>query len=168
MNSLGMLRLTTIVCSLCAGLVGCSNSPPDSPVSGGAHQQEEEHLSAEDVPRPENYSAAVSRIGDYCSTIRKALDEKDNLTAHRALDELNFVIEWLPEIAQESNVPKRHWESLNTASQELRELFDAVHMQLDEGNRPDYAAIAPQVDSYMETLSQVAEQTASNNAETKS
>ncbi len=62
--------------------------------------------------------------------------------AHRALDELDKVLEWLPEIASQSGVAKDNWETVTTNSQELRELFNKVHNNLDNKQPPDYAAVA--------------------------
>ena len=90
------------------------------------------------------YSVAITRIKTYRENIR--IETKDGLPAnplkaHRALDELDRVLEWLPEIASKSGVAKDHWEAVTTTSQELRELFNKVHTNLDNKQSPDYAAI---------------------------
>ncbi len=99
----------------------------------------------EDVAK---FPDAVARIKSYRETIMA--ETKDGLPAnpfkaHRALDELDRVLEWLPEIASKS-VAKENWEAVTTASQELRELFNKVHTNLDSKQAPDYASVAAGID----------------------
>jgi len=75
--------------------------------------------------------------------------------AHQPLDEMNFVVEWLPEIAQQSKVPKENWEDLNTAAQRIRTLLDKVHQQIDNGEEPDFDAVADGIQEAIDTLSDI-------------
>ena len=67
-------------------------------------------------------------------------------------DELDFVLDWLPEIAQDIDIPKEEWEEINTTSRELRDSFNKVHANIDEGKEPDYAAVDDEIDAAIERL----------------
>ena len=75
--------------------------------------------------------------------------------AHRALDKLDYVLGWLPEIAQNSNVPREQWQTVGEDSQKLRDLFNQVHANIDEGRDPDYASVAEEIDAAVERLAAI-------------
>ena len=106
-----------------------------------------------------SYANAISRIEQYRETVRQ--ETKDGLPAnpfkvHRALDELDHVLGWLPEIARDSGIPKSQWETVTTSSQKLQELFDAVHRNIDDGKAPDFEAVAAAVSVKINKLQEVA------------
>jgi uncharacterized protein YqeY len=127
----------------------------DAQQAAPAHDPDDVPITEADVERPANYAAAVARIRSYRDTIRDEVAAGRPTKAHRPLDELDIVLNWLPEIARDSNVPKENWESINTTAQQLRELMGKVHAQIDAGEKPDYEAVASDVEQAIEHLEQV-------------
>ena len=99
-----------------------------------------------DVARPKDYADATARIAGYRDTIRDEVTAGRPTKAHRALDELDIVLNWLPGVARDSAVPKERWEEVNTTAQEIRDHFNKVHAKIDAKQAPDYASIADAVD----------------------
>lgn len=120
-----------------------------------AHDPDDVPITEADVERPEGYDDAVARIKSYRGSIRDDIAAGRPTKAHRALDELDIVLDWLPGIARDGGVPKEHWEAVNTAAQALREQFNKVHAQIDAGEAPDYDAVAGAVDEAIARLESV-------------
>src|SRR4051812_7570033 len=170
-----MLRSSTLRLSCAFGLSlpflgGCGGSPPDAnpasapPPSRVAPAPEAAHPSADpddkpiteaDVARPKDFADAVARIKGYRDSIRADVTAGRPSKAHRALDELDIVLNWLPAIARDGGVPKDRWEEVNTTAQRVQELFNKVHSQIDAKQTPDYTAIAEDVDKAIGRLEAV-------------
>ena len=114
-----------------------------------------------DVKRPTDFADAVTRIKGYRDSIRDEIAAGRPTKAHRALDELDIVLNWLPEIARDGNVPKERWEAVNTTAQQIQELFNKVHSNIDARKDPDYASVSKDID---EAVGRLAEITASQPA----
>jgi hypothetical protein len=117
-----------------------------------AHDADDIAITDADVERPADYADAVKRIKTYRDTIRDNVAAGRPTKAHRPLDELDIVLNWLPGIARDSGVAREKWEGVNTGAQELRELFNKVHAQIDAKEEPDYKAVAEPVDKVIERL----------------
>lgn len=145
-----------------AVLIGCGetskqevNQQSDANRTTSEQGQDEGHITADDVERPTNYADAVVRITSYRDSIRDEIAAGRPDMAHRPLDEMNFVVEWLPEIAQHSNVPKKNWEALNVAAQTIRMLLDKVHERIDKGEDPNFNSVADGIEESLSTLSSI-------------
>ncbi len=145
-----------------AVLIGCgktpqqtSSQPSEAETATQEHIQDEGHMTADDVERPADYADAVVRIKSYRDAIRDEIAAGRPGKAHQPLDEMNFVVEWLPEIAQQSNVPKQNWEALNTAAQAIRALLDQVHERIDNGEQPDFESVAEDIQKEIDTLESI-------------
>ena len=162
------LPCTALAVVLGLALVGCGGSGPapedqaapdlgdGGPVAAEpAHDPDDVPITEADVERPADYDAAVSRIEGYRDSIRDDIAAARPTRAHRALDELDIVLDWLPEIARDGGVPRERWEEVNTAAQGLRESFNAVHAQIDAGEAPDFDAVAADVDEALARLRSV-------------
>jgi hypothetical protein len=166
-----MLRTITLRVLVTTGLAlpflgGCGDSAPDrvpappTTTGGGAPagaaktsaDPDDQPITEADVARPKGYADAVARLKGYNESIRGDVAAGRPTKAHRALDELDIVLNWLPGIARDSGVPKEHWEEVNTNAQRLQELFNKVHGQIDAKQKPDYNAIAADVDKVFERL----------------
>lgn len=109
-----------------------------------------------DVKRPADFPDALTRIKGYRDTIRDEIAAGRPTKAHRALDELDIVLNWLPEIARDSSVPKEQWETVNTTAQQIRELFNKVHTKIDAKQDPDYSSVSKDIDQSIKQLDEVA------------
>jgi len=159
---------------LCIGVAsGCNKSEPEV-VSGETPQEatalaspqaipassEEGHpppITAEDVERPATFRDAIPRIIGYRDSIRGFIDSGKPHSTHVPLDELDFVLSWLPELAQADNIPRTFWEPINTTAQEIRELFNKVHARLDAEEEANYGEVAEGVDKAISRLQQIAD-----------
>jgi hypothetical protein len=149
-----------------AMMIGCGRIALPQPDAVSPHvaeaNEEDVPITEADVAMPANYAEAVERIGGYCETVRKALADNHPHGAHRALDEMDIVLNRLPEIARDSGVPKRHWEQVVVAGEEIRDLFNEIHAAIDDNRTPDYPVVAGRVEAALDSLSEVFEKTSSN------
>jgi hypothetical protein len=102
-----------------------------------------------------SYDTAVARIKSYRDTIRDKIAADKPTEAHRSLDELDFVLGWLPEIAKDSGVPRENWETVSTSAQTLRDSFNEVHAAIDDKKDPNYKAVANRIDAAVTQLQEV-------------
>lgn len=151
------LLIASLAISTTVGALGCGSAPPAP--STGATEHADHHdvpITEADVQMPANYAEAVVRIKGYRDAIRTAAQGTEPELAHRPLDELDIVLNRLPEIARDHGVPKERWETVNTAGRELRNLFNQVHAAIDEHRKPDYTAVAQPIDEQIAKLEQAA------------
>lgn len=120
--------------------------------AGHAHGPDDVHISAADVKRPKDYADAVARIKSYRDSIRDEIAAGRPTKAHRPMDELTFVLKWLPEIASDSNIPKQDHAKIKNAAVALRDSFEKVHANIDAGKDADYKSIAADVEREIKVL----------------
>lgn len=145
-------RLCSIL--LAALLVGCGKSAPTGPDTATS-DSDDVAITEADVKLPATFDESLPQIKGYRDTIRTAIEAGTPGKAHRSLDELDIVLGKLPSIAKDSGVPKEQWEAVNTAAQDLRNLFNQVHSAIDEKREPDYKAVAEPIDQAIIRLEQV-------------
>jgi hypothetical protein len=110
-----------------------------------------------DVPMPANYAEAIERLCGYRDAIRQAVESGRLSDAHRPLDETNIAIDRLPTVARSSGVPRRDWEQVVTASEDLGEALGEIHAEIDAGRKPDYTARAEAIDQALARLKAISE-----------
>lgn len=98
------------------------------------------------------YGRAIQQVKSYRDQIAQATTIGKPSEAHYALDRLELVLEWLPGIARDSDLPRARWEEINTTAQSLRGLFDKVHEKIDAGEEPGYAGVADEIDRLIQRL----------------
>lgn len=168
---------TSLVLAL--ALCGCGGSEPDladgaapagdvpaASTTDATHDPDDVPITESDVERPADYAAAVTKIEGYRDSIRDDIAAGQPTKAHRALDELNIVLDWLPEIARDSGVARERWEEVNTAAQSLRESFNTVHAQIDAGETPNFDIVSADVDAALDRLVAVEAEEAPPSSET--
>lgn len=146
------------------GLAGCGGSAPtDAPPSNPSKPAATAPADPDDVPiteadvaRPQDYADAVRRIEGFRDTIRDEIAAGRPTKAHRALDELDIVLNWLPGVARDSAVPKERWEDVNTTAQEIRGLFNKAHSRIDAKQEPDYGSVSEDIDRAIDKLKGIA------------
>ena len=138
------------------------------PDSGG---QQPEAVDPHDVPITEEqkqqlreetatFGGAVAKVKELRDAVKRETRDgipKNPFEAHQALDKADIVVQWLPEIARDSGVAKEHWETVNTAANELREAFDKVHLNIDNKVDPDFASVEQQMDAKIAELEAIAQ-----------
>lgn len=138
--------------SLLAFALGCGKT--ETPKAAET-ENDDVAITEADVKLPATYADALPQIKGYRDTIRAAIEAGTPGKAHRALDELDIVLDKLPEIAKRSGVPAEKWEAINTSARELRDLFNQVHSAIDAKREPDYKAVAEPIDQSIAKLEQV-------------
>ena len=155
-------------------VVGCGKpeaSKPTAGQDGGAKQAyihdhgdgphshpadpHDQPISEADLQKPVDFQDAVARIKKYREDIEVAAGGDVPGQAHRPLDELDIVLQWLPGIARDSQVANDQWETIDTSAQQLRELFEKVHGNLDDNKNPDFPSVAQAVDRAIARLEAV-------------
>lgn len=138
-------------------LTGCS-SEGDKP-SQAESSSDDVALTQEEIEALENaitdYADALTKINSFRDTIRDSVAAGNPTKAHRPLDELDVVLNHLSEVARDDNVPRSDWEAVNTNAQNLRDLFNKVHADIDGGREPDYASVAEDIDTTIQSLEQI-------------
>lgn len=148
-----------------AGALGCSKPDTSKPAAKAekGHGDVHDHgdgsaphshgadphdvvITEKDVKKPADFNDAVARIKQYRDQIERDTATATPGLAHRPLDELDIVLKWLPGIARDSNVPKSEWEAINTTGNQLRELFEKVHGNIDAKKNPDFPSVKKGVD----------------------
>jgi hypothetical protein len=152
-------------------LAGCNQSAEKPAAQGGASTAEaEDDYNPHDVPITEEQKAELrsqtAQFADAIVTIKQFRDEIEQETAagipanpfkaHQALDKADLVLQWLPEIARNSQVAKENWEAVNTTANDLRTLFEQVHQNIDNKQDPNFAAVASSIDEKLAALEQIA------------
>lgn len=142
-----------------AATLGCRDA------STGAETSPEESAAEEEPPfdpravkMPADYREALVRIGGYRDQIRDAIASRELMKAHHPLDEADLVLNRLPEIARDSGVPRRHWEQVVVAAEDLNERFGELHAEIDAGRTPSYAALKQPIDDAIARLAKVSAQ----------
>lgn len=158
------------VCVTCVGLVvGCGPQDQTGGDSSGAEPAEE--VDPHDVPLTEEQKQQLkeetAKFADAIGCVKKFRDTvqaetKDGLPenpfdAHQALDRADLVVQWLPGIARDSNIAKEHWETVNVAANELREMFDKVHQNIDNKADPDFGSVEQQMDAKIAELEAISQ-----------
>ena len=138
-------------------LIGCSqkgDEPADS--DSRAVTAGEGEVDPHDVPITEEQKSELrdqtAKFADAVAVIKQLGKEVEQETskgipanpfnAHQALDKADLVLQWLPQIARDSGVAKENWEAVNTSANELRTLFEQVHLNIDNKQDPDFASVA--------------------------
>ena len=138
------------------------------PDSGG---QQTEAVDPHDVPITEEqkqqlrketakFADAVAKVKELRDAVERETQDgipENPFEAHQALDKADIIVQWLPEIARDSGVAKEHWETVNTAANELREAFDKVHLNIDNKVDPDFASVQQQMDARIGELQAIAQ-----------
>ncbi|HEX5445368.1 MAG TPA: hypothetical protein VFW87_16200 [Pirellulales bacterium] len=145
-----------------AMLAGCQ-PVASTAMSGSAHtgniDPDDVPITEADVAMPGDYAAAVERLSEFRDAIRGAITSGDHGRAHRPLDEADIVLRRLPEIARDSGVPRRCWEQIVVASEDLNELWGEIHTAIDAHQPPDYTARQKAIDDAVARLQSVTRET---------
>ncbi|NUQ63032.1 MAG: hypothetical protein HUU20_11115 [Pirellulales bacterium] len=141
--------------------VGCgAEESPRAAAVGGDSAEPAEEYNPHDVPITEEQKAELrnetAKFADAVAKLKQLRNEVEQETAagipenpykaHQALDKADLVLQWLPETARNSSVAKEHWETVNTAANDLRTLFEQVHQKIDNKQEPDFAGVADEID----------------------
>jgi hypothetical protein len=170
------LAAVSLVGVVCLGIIaGCGqeDQTPSPQNEGQAADSggQQEAVDPHDVPLTDEQkqqmreatktlASAVAKIKQFRNTVEQETKDglpENPLEVHQALDKADLLVQWLPEIARDSGVPKEHWKTINTAANQLRELFEKVHLNIDSKADPDFASVEEQMDAKIAELQAIAQ-----------
>jgi len=143
---------TTPVAKPEAGGSADAYNPHDMPIT--EEQKTQLRQEASEFPKA---VAVIEDLRNATETETKSGIPENPYKAHQALDKADLVLQWLPEIARDSGVPKEHWETVNTTANALRTSFEKVHQNIDNKQDPDFASVAGEIDSQIAKLKEIAQ-----------
>ena len=107
------------ICGLLSIAVsGCGTETTTSQAADHAEEEHLEHFVPEH--KPADFSAAVDSVQ---SRIQQLTSAKESRPRTEELSELGEIIDWLPEIAANSDMRRRNWEQVDAITVELADLF---------------------------------------------
>lgn len=142
---------------LLAWIAGCerpaaSESTRAPEAEPPAETEEELHFSL-----PGDYAQTVARLSDCRDAIRNAIAAGDFERAHHPLDEIDWLLNRLPQLARASGIPRREWETVVVSGEDLGESLGEIHADIDAGRTPDFAVRAKAIDDALTRLQAVDE-----------
>ena len=104
-------------------LAGCG--PTDSSAQADVHDHGHEH-EHEHSHKPESLHAAVAELTSIREAVRSAIVDGDPHDAHEPLHEVGELLEAIPDVAAETDLPEEEWEAVKAANERLFEAFGAI------------------------------------------
>jgi len=136
---------------------GCERSASSQSIGTADNSASMEEASEEDLQfsLPSSYLKAVARLHECRDAISDAISSGDFEKAHHPLDETDWLLNWLPELARASGVPRRDWEQVVVAGDDLGESLGEIHADIDAGHTPDFASRAATIEYALTRLQDV-------------
>lgn len=160
------LASSFLLCFVCVGGCGPTQQGDPGATVGQADVASAASADPHDIPLTDEeinqlrdetvmWAAALERIQEFAATIKLETTSGTPGKAHRALDLVDYVLQWLPDIAQTSKVPKDHWQAIGENTQALRDAFNVLHANIDAGKEPGYETVAAEIKVAVETLAAI-------------
>ncbi|MEN0112041.1 MAG: hypothetical protein AAF805_15075 [Planctomycetota bacterium] len=153
------LRFLPTVCAamLAAALIGCGAA--DSAVNATAgddhgHDHDHDHHDHHS-DRPASLHAAVAQLTAMRDDIRDAIVDGEPDDAHGPLHEIGALLEAIPDIAAETDLPKEEWDAVNVAHEELFDAFGVIDKAFhtkDGDKKAAYDEVAERLDEAIEAI----------------
>jgi len=156
MRPIARLRWRWAVLFVLIVAVGCERPASSQPIAQPEPSADDASSEEAQFSLPGGYAEAVARLHDCRNSIREAIATGDFEKAHHPLDEIDWLINRLPELARSSGVPRRDWEQVVLAGDDLGESLGEIHADIDAGRKPDFAARAKAIDDALTRLGAVA------------
>ena len=156
-----VVLLSVVVLSL-GFVAGCGSED-----AAKTDENEAEGVDPHDVPitdeQKEQLREETAKFADAVARVKKLRDAVEKETkdgipenpfeAHQALDLAAILTGWLPEIARNSGASMEQLEKTVTpAANELGELFDKIHLNIDDKKDPGFASVREQMDTRIAEL----------------
>ncbi|MEO0529025.1 MAG: hypothetical protein AAF266_00460 [Planctomycetota bacterium] len=141
-----------LLCLLATPLVGCSGATADVDAEAHGHGHDHDHDHGD---RPESLHAAVAMLTETRDALRDAILNGDPDDAHDPLHEVVELLEAIPDIAAETDLPKEAWDTVNAANDKLFETFGAIDKAFhtkDGDKKAAYEGVAEQLDEAIESI----------------
>ena len=148
---------TAVMAIFTSFAVGCSETVPITapPKQDGHDHSHDAPITKADVKMPVTFKELVSLIEQCDKEIEAAVGAGKPASAHRALDELDIVLDETMTLAQKA-VPEDQLGVVNESRQAIRNAFLEIHQSIDAKEKPDYEANREAIKSAISKLKQSA------------
>lgn len=137
---------------LAVPLIGCGDAGPSTEAEAKGHGHDHDH---DHGHRPETLHAAVAELTEMRDVIRDAIVDGDPHDAHGPLHEVGDLLEAIPDIAAETDLPKEEWDAVNAANEELFAAFGAIDKAFhtkDGDKQAAYGGVSEKLDEALEAI----------------
>lgn len=139
----------------------CGCSPGESgPLAHGSTEAErgtyEEHAHHVAEHRPASFPDAVERLRRRHKHLRGHLGDPPDEHVRSEFTELLDIVDWLPELAANSDLGKAEWDGVNAAAKQLRTLY--ARLDPDRTEKADPADVLPGIEQLLRQLTTIAEE----------
>lgn len=136
-------------------LLGSGCSPSTTSAQGEGGEQAEEHHHHDHGHRPKSYVSAIHQIKQARDEIKAAFDAGTPNECDNALHEVAEVLDVLPEVAAETDLPKEEWQIVKDQSKHLFDQFMKIHDGFHgggSGEQTSFDSVADAINTSIETL----------------
>lgn len=150
------LRLTCFVSVALIGTIGCQQENSTVSSEGQGHGHEHGHGHDHDHhARPASFTAAVAQLGEIRDEVRSAMEGGSPDDAHHPLHEVGELLQILPEVAADTDLPRDKWDEAKAETDKLFDAFgviDAAFHKADGDKPAAYAQVAETIDASIANL----------------
>lgn len=145
------LRHAAVLCLTLAIVGGC-----DSTKQAGAVKDDHGHSHDHDhSDGPKSLPAAITKLHDMWAEISTAMDKSDPEAAHGPLHEVGHLLESIPDLAAETDLPESEWNDIKGDVDQLFAAFgdiDSAFHKQDGDKQAAYEAAKPKIEAGIAAL----------------
>lgn len=120
--NLPSIRYPALLCLVLATAGGCNSTEQANEEKDG-HGHSHDHDHAGD---PKSLRAAITQLRGMWADISTAMDNNEPDAAHDSLHEVGHVLESMPDLAAETDLPESEWNEVKTEVEKLFEEFGNI------------------------------------------
>lgn len=137
------------VCLLAALVAGCDTLEPELANDGAEHHVPEH--------RPQNFTDGVRAVHSRLAKFSADGAPENRQQFAPEAQELREIIQWLPELAAETDLRKTDWDRVQAVSRRLTARWDNVAASLADGSSAKVAPVISDMDGDLAELDRLAE-----------
>lgn len=138
MNREPKLLARTCFVMLLSVCLGC-NSETESSNQHDDHGHDHGHEHGHDhghPERPETLQAAIAELVVIRDSIRTSMENEDPESAHDPLHQVGFLLQGMPDLAADTDLPESEWNSINEQVERLLDAFDELDLAFHDDSDP--------------------------------
>lgn len=139
-----------VLCSLTC--MGCNSTTTEGETDAHTHGHEHGH---EHASRPESLHKTVEQLAEIQQEIGSAIEAGDTEAAHGPLHEVAELLEAVPDIAAETELPKEQWKAVKAASDRLFAAYAVIDKAFHTEDGDKQAAYEQVADELSEALEEI-------------
>ncbi len=139
------------LCLIAGFGAGCTPTVP--PQSAGPDEHVEHHHPEH---RPADFSAGVRAVRDRLSQLTGPDGTADREGLKKQAEELRDIIQWLPELAAETDLRRADWERVDAASRRLADRWNSIRLDAADDFRAGAARNSAAMEADLAELDQFA------------